>query len=183
MFHHVLWQIPRQLNRLLKEKHPTDWPLTPEGYQFISVLAHLTVYQHFNFTLEAHFSWLCVVFFSLTGKPLSYFPCNLRRKSNQGNFCRLKDVLFNKPGPLSGLNVKQMTLLARYSILLTWYSINKDWWILRLTSRRSQSDKKPADYCLLLTSDRVQTDSTSCNTASDKLTACFKRSKAYRMST
>ena len=46
-----------------------------------------------------------------------------------------------------------------------------------------QSDKKSADYCLLLTSDRVQTESTSCNTASDKLTACFKKSKAYGINT
>ena len=49
---------------------------------------------------------------------MSYFPRNLRRKSNHDIFVALRMDFFNETGPLSGLNVKQILLLARYSILL-----------------------------------------------------------------
>ena len=91
--------------------------------KFISVLAYLTDYQHFNFTLNAHFSWLCV-FFSLH---LQANSCHIFHVTYEGKvikeiFVVLRMFFLNKTSPLSGLNVKQMRLLARNSILLILYS-------------------------------------------------------------
>lgn len=57
-------------------------------------------------------------FFSFQTKPCHIFQGTYEGKVITEIFVALRMDFFNETGPLSGLNVKQILLLARYSILL-----------------------------------------------------------------
>ena len=89
-------------------------------------MVHLTVYQHFDFTLQAHFLGFVndnLFFVSFHFFHFQANRCHIFHVTYEGNvikeiFVVLRMDFFNENGPLSGLNVKQIRLLARYSILL-----------------------------------------------------------------
>ena len=57
-------------------------------------------------------------FFSFSAKPCHIFHGTYEGKVIKEIVVVLKMDVFSETGPLSGLNVKQIRLLARYSILL-----------------------------------------------------------------